>query len=75
MKAFLIVKVGYEYNDEYYVRPDSPDEVQRGLTDKTKALDIIDRLNGKYLRENDDLTTEDGQVLIPYKLVEVDIEP
>jgi hypothetical protein len=74
MKAFLIVKQGYEYNDEYYEKHDSPDEVQRAMTSKTKALDLLDRMNGKFLRENDDLTTEGGQVLIPFKLVEVEVE-
>jgi hypothetical protein len=74
MKAFVIVKQGYEYNDEYYEKHDSPDEIKQAMTNKVKALDILDRMNGKFLRENDDLTTEDGQVLIPYKLVEIDVD-
>lgn len=75
MKAFIIVREGYEYDDQYYHRPEDTGEVlPDGFRNRSMAQDECDRLNGKHLRERSDVTTEDGEAIVPYKVVEVEIE-
>lgn len=74
MKVHIIVNKGYEYDDEYYHEPESEADVETiGYTDAKQAEDACDRLNGKHLRENPEVVTEDHQAIVPYKTVTVEI--
>lgn len=77
-KLFTIVKVGWNYNDEYYYREESgggtPIKAYRTLA---SAEEELDKLNGKWLRTiGKDMRTEDRSDENPvgYEIVQLALE-
>lgn len=48
-KLYAIVKIGFEYNDEYYTKK-GIEGVTKLFRNRQKAEDELDRMNGKWLR-------------------------
>lgn len=54
MKYYIIQEIGYEYNDETYQRPENDSGTPVNVfTDKSLALEKLDKLNCKAINETD----------------------
>jgi hypothetical protein len=73
MKIYVIMKRGYEYNDEYYTETEGGDLV-KGFLDKDKAQNECDRMMGEWVRNNSECTSEDGHLVGGYYLQELEVD-
>lgn len=79
-KLYVICKVGYEYNDEYYFRGEggSYEKPVKAYRDKKKAAAECDRLNAKWVSSDEGTSVLEGQEeepdedLVGYEVVEID---
>lgn len=79
MKIYIIQKIGYEYNDEYYDRPESDGGTPiEAYKNKKKADEVCKELNktAEKLGNDkwDDEKQETGYWDEYYKVVEVELE-
>lgn len=72
--VYIISKVGWEYNDENYYRPqDKGGNPVKAYRSKEKAQAECDRMNGEWLRtDGADIRTDyDRPAAYGYEIVEV----
>lgn len=72
MKRYIIVKEGYEYNDEYYKHGGTA-ELVHGYKTKDEAEAVCDKENLKEIHD-DWFVDYNNEPIKPYKVVEVEVD-
>ncbi len=72
MKLHIISAIGWEYNDEYYYRPESHGgEPQKAYRDPAQARSECDRMNGEAMRSSKGMVDDDGDPCLHYEVIEI----
>lgn len=77
MKIFVVAKIGWEYNDQNYFRPESGGVVPvKGFSTKVKAQAECDRLNATCTHLNSEyyVDEENNPITSDYEVVALEME-